>query len=498
MNARTESADVIPADYWRTLNYFNLYRLFLVGLVVFISLFFDVNALFGEANGRLFLLVGLLYAGVVWLSMYLLRLRRFTFSLQLLIQVCGDIVALTLLAHASGGIQSNVGLLLMVTLAVAGSVSRGKITLFYAALACIAALLEHSYSVLYRDAVISHYVQVGLLSLAYFAVAGVAHKLARYALESQRLAQRRARDLIGMAEANRLVMRDMQDGVLVVDEHGIVMQMNPCAARLLHNAGASNYRLADCFPRLYEQYGLWKSGAFSARDTLQLDGGLQARLRFVEVESGAAHGVVIFVEDMQHIRAEAQQIKLAALGRLTANLAHEVRNPLSAICYATELLQEEELDARQGRMLQLIHDNTQRINRIIQDVMQLNRRDRAQVENFDLVSRLQVFVEEFNQVERVEPDVLVLRAQQTDMVSFDPGHLRQVLWNLCRNGLRYGQQLPGSLVLLTEVEHGRVWLEVQDDGPGVAETQQAKLFEPFFTTAEVGNGAWPVCCPRIV
>ena len=488
MTPQIEPADLIPADYWRSLNYFNLYRLFLVGLVVFISLIFDVNALFGEANGRLFLLVGLFYAGVVWLSIYLLRLRSLAFSQQLMVQVVGDIVALMLLAHASGGIQSNVGLLLMVTLAVAGSISRGRITLFYAALASIAAMLEHSFAVLYNDAFISHYVQVGLLSLAYFAVAGLAHKLARFALESQRLAQRRARDLIGMAEANRLVMRDMQDGVLVVDEHGVIMQMNPCAARLLHNADASNYRLADCFPRLYEQYGLWKKGAFSVRDTLQLDGGVQARLRFVAVESGASQGAVIFLEDMQHIQAEAQQIKLAALGRLTANLAHEVRNPLSAISYATELLQEEPGDERQGRLLHLIYENTQRINRIIQDVMQLNRRDRAQMETFDLVARLQVFVEEFNQVERVAPGVLALRVQQTGRVTFDPGHLRQVLWNLCRNGLRYGRHLPGSLVLLAEVEHGRVLLEVQDDGPGVNAAHRANLFEPFFTTAEAGTG----------
>lgn len=488
MRTRAELAEPMSADFWRSLGYFNLYRLGLVGIIVFVALTFDVNTLFGEANGRLFLLVGLFYAGIVWLSIYSLRLRSLEFSWQLTVQVCGDIVALMLLAHAGGGIQSSVGLLLMVTLAVAGIVSRGKMTLFYAALASIAALLEHSYSVLYGSAQVAHYVQVGLLCLAYFAVAGLAHKLARYALESQRLAQRRARDLIGMAEANRLVMRDMQDGVLVVDEHGVIMQMNPCAARLLHSAEASSCRFATSFPRLYEQYRLWQTGEFSASATLQLDGGLQAKLRFVAVERGAAQGVVIFVEDMQHIKAEAQQIKLAALGRLTANLAHEVRNPLSVISYATELMQEEQGDARQDRLLHLIQENTHRINQIIQDVMQLNRRDRVQTEIFDLVSRLQVFVDEFNQVERIAPDVLVLQAQQTGMVAFDPGHLRQVLWNLCRNGLRYGRRLPGSLVLATELEHGRVILDVQDDGPGVIEINRAKLFEPFFTTAEAGTG----------
>ncbi|MDD2721264.1 MAG: histidine kinase dimerization/phospho-acceptor domain-containing protein [Gallionella sp.] len=491
MNARTDAVDPVSAEFWRSLSVFNLYRLVLVAFIVLIALTLDVHMLFGEARGRLFLMSGVLYALVIWVSIYLLRVGRLALSWQLGVQVCGDIVALILLAHASGGIQSNVGLLLMVTLAVAGSVSRGKITLFYAALASIAALLEHSYTVLYNEGQVAQYVQVGLSNLAYFAVAGLAHKLAQYVQESQRLAQRRARDLVGMSEANRLVMRDMQDGVLVVDEHGTIMQMNPCAARLLHTPATTSYRLAESFPLLNEQFIYWKAGDFNASDTLKLDGGLQARLRFVAVERGTAHGAVIFLEDMQHLQAEAQQIKLAALGRLTANLAHEVRNPLSAISYATELLQEEPGNAKQWRLLHLIQENTQRINRIIQDVMQLNRRDRLQAESFDLFARLQVFVEEFNQIERINPGVLMLQNEQADQVvraTFDPGHWRQVLWNLCRNALRYSLRKPGSLLLSMGVDHGRPFLDVLDDGPGVAEENRAKLFEPFFTTAEAGTG----------
>lgn len=488
LNAQPDIDDSIPADFWRSMNYFNLYRLALVCFIVFIALAFDAEWLFGQIKGQLFLVTGLLYAAVVILSFVPLRLRWLQFSWQLSGQVCSDIIALTVLAHASGGIQSSVGLLLMVSMAVAGIISRGRITLFFAALASIAALLEHSYSVLYDDAPVTQYIQVGLLCVSYFAVAGLAHKLAQYALDSQKLAQRRGRDLIGMAEANRLVMRDMQDGVLVVDEHDRIVQMNPSASRLLHSTEASDSHLADSFPLLHEQYLLWKNNAMNARTTLQLDGGLQARLRFIGVERDMSQGAVIFLEDMRHVQAEAQQIKLAALGRLTANLAHEVRNPLSAISYATELLQEEPGDARQARLLQLIRDNTQRINRIVQDVMQLNRRDRAQPETFDLAAFLPVFIDEFNQAERAEPGVLVLRAEQECMVTFDRGHFRQVLWNLCRNGLHFGQHLPGSLALLAGVERGRVMLEVQDDGPGISAEHQTKLFEPFFTTAEQGTG----------
>ncbi len=480
--------DSTRADFWRSLNYFNLYRLALVSFIVFVALAFDAGSMFGVANGRLFLMTGLLYAAVVLLSFIPLHLRWLKFSWQLAMQVCSDIVALTVLAHASGGVQSSVSLLLMVSMAVAGIISRGRITLFFAALASIAALLEHLFAVLYDNASVVQFVQVGLLCVSYFAVAGLAHKLAQYALENQKLAQRRGRDLIGMAEANRLVMQDMQDGVLVVDEYDRIVQMNPSASYMLHKPGPLGGQLAVSFPLLHEQYVLWKNNTVNARITLQLDGGLQARLRFVGLERESSQGAVIFLEDMRHVQAESQQIKLAALGRLTANLAHEVRNPLSAISYATELLQEEPGDARQVRLLHLIRENTQRINRIVEDVMQLNRRDRAQLEVFDLAAMLPVFMDEFNQAERVAPGVLVLQAEQGHLVTFDRGHFRQVLWNLCRNGLHYGRRMPGSLALITRLERGRVILELCDDGPGILAEHQSRLFEPFFTTAEQGTG----------
>ena len=481
-------ADYPPVDFWRSLRYFNLYRLTLVSFFVFLSGTFGAELPLVTDNWTLFFYASLVYAVVVALSFIPLQLRWPRFTWQLALQIGGDIAGLSVLSYASGGIQSNIGLLLLISLAAAGLISRGRITLFFAALASIAALLEHSFAVLYDDAAVAQYVQVALLCVSYFAVAWLAHTLAKYAVDSQLLAQRRGQDLASMSEANRLVIRDMQDGVLVVDEQGVIMQMNPSAARLLRHNALPGSSLAESFPLLFGQYALWKRTGESSRDTLQLDVGAQARLRFVAVERDAAHGAVIFLEDMQRVQAEAQQIKLAALGRLTANIAHEVRNPLSAISYATELLQEEQGGAKQQRLLQIVLDNTQRINQIVQDVMQLNRRDRAQAEVFDLDASLRTFVEEFTQTERLGTDMLVLLGSSVSRVAFDRGHLRQVLWNLCRNGLRYGRNLPGSLVLRVGIENGRVMLEVQDDGPGIPEEHRARLFEPFFTTAEEGTG----------
>lgn len=482
------SPERYPSDFWRSLRYYNFYRLALATLFVMLGGFVGEKLTLGAYNLLLFFSASVVYFVATLLSFVMLRMRKPRFAVQLALQVCGDIVFFPVLSYASGGVHSNVGLLLLVSLAAAGLISRGRITLFFAALASIATLLVQAFAVLHDDVPASLFVQIGLQCMAYFAVAWMAHSLAKYAVDSQQLAQRRGRELISMSEANRLVMRDMQDGILVVDAQGAIMQMNPSATRLLHHMPVQREFLSEAFPILFGQYALWKRSGTTRRDTMHLDAGTQARLRFVAVERDAAHGAVIFLEDMQRVQAEAQQFKLAALGRLTANIAHEVRNPLSAISYAAELLQEGEVDEQQQRLLKIVMDNTQRINQIVHDVMQLNRRDRVQAERFDLHELLKVFVDEFSRAERLEPGLLVLLATDEHPVEFDRGHLRQVLWNLCGNALRYGRGKPGSLMLSVAKEGGAEVLDVQDDGPGIAEPHIARLFEPFFTTAAQGTG----------
>ena len=481
-------ADSPTADFWRSLRYFNLYRLTLASVFVFLAGAFGTSLTLSARNWTTFFGTSMLYAAVAIFFFVPLRLHWPRFTWQLAGQIGSDILFLTVLSYASGGIHNSIGLLLLVSLAAAGLISRGKITLFFASLASIAALLEHTYEVLHNDADVALYIQVGLLCISYFAVAWLAHTLAKYAVDSQLLAQRRGRDLVSLSEANRLVMRDMQDGVLVVDGRGMIMQMNLRAERLLRKTISVESPLSETFPILYGQYAIWKQSGNASRDILHLDMGLHTRLRFVPIEIDAARGAVIFLEDMQRVREEAQQIKLAALGRLTANIAHEVRNPLSAISYATELLREEQDDTGRQRLLQIVLENTQRINKIVQDVMQLNRRDRAQPEVFDLNFMLHNFIEEFELAERIGKGVMVLEGTPGVEVSFDPGHLRQVLWDLCLNALRYCRKLPGSLKLATSMEDGLVVLDILDDGTGISAEHQGKLFEPFFTTASNGTG----------
>jgi len=481
-----------PETMWRSIYFFNLYRLTLSGLFVFlVSTFGDALSL-GSRAPSLFFRTSLIYLVLTLVSLLTIKLRRPRFNLQLAFQVGTDIVCITILSHASGGIQSGLGVLLLVSLTATGLISRGKITLFFAALASIAVLLQHSYAVLTQDAAAAQYMQAGLLSIAYFAVAWLAHTLAKYAIASENLAALRGADLANMAETNRLVIQDMPDGVLVVNESGMVRQYNPGVERLLGYtfSNSNNTTLEKCAPLLADRFAVWRQHQRRGHEVLRLPvTNHLVRVRFLPVQREGFWGAVIFLEDMQRVQAQAQQIKLAALGRLTANIAHEVRNPLSAISYATELLQEEKHDPAQTRLFQIIMDNAARLNNIVEDVLQLNRRDRVQREDYNLAEKLPLYIEEFRHTQGVSQEIFLIKVAPACVISFDRGHLDQVLWNLCHNALRYCNQQAGSVQLYAwRSGKGRTVLEILNDGPPVAPETVQQLFEPFFTMTAGGIG----------
>ena len=257
---RSSHSDLVPQALWRSLYLYNFYRLILGVLLVFLVSTFGNDLAFGSRDPSLFLRTSVIYSALALASLLTIWLRKPRFSAQLAFQVVTDIVCVAVWSHASGGIQSSIGVLLLVSLAAAGLIGRGKITLFFAAVASIAMLLQHTYAMLAQGALAAQFAQVGLLSTAYFAVAWLAHTLAKYAIASEQLATLRGVDLSNMAEANRLVIQDMPDGVLVVDEQGIVKQHNPSVGRLLGYdfPDEGNVTLQNCAPLLAEHFSLWR------------------------------------------------------------------------------------------------------------------------------------------------------------------------------------------------------------------------------------------------
>jgi len=491
VKARTES-DPVSRELWRSLYLLNIYRLLLGSLLFVLAWVFGQDLLLGSRNLHLFYQVNISYVLLTLLTLPLIRIQRPHFNIQLGLQIGTDIVCIVLLSYASGGASSNLAVLLLVSLAAAGLICRGRITLFFAALASIAVLLEHSYSVLTQEASVAQYMQAGLLSTAYFAVAFAAHKLSKYAVASEKLATLRGVDLSYLAEANRLVIQDMPDGVLLVDERGVVRQSNPGAARLLGYvfSGDQKESLHDCSPLLEALYGVWRQSRNNRDEVLNLPlTHCIVRVRFLPVQREGFGGAVVVLEDMQRAQAQAQQVKLAALGRLTANIAHEVRNPLSSISYAAELLQEGEQIEGQARLFNIILDNAFRLNSIVLDVLQLNRRDSVKKVTFDLADLLPYFIENLQHTEKFSSGIFEIDAPEKCLVSFDRGHFDQVLWNLCRNALRYCQRQPGSVKLkVRNTDDGRVELDICNDGAMIPVELVQRLFEPFFTTSVGGTG----------
>lgn len=479
-----------PSDtYWRSLKYFNLYRMVVACVFVF-AVFVQGSALsFGSQNPELFAWVSIIYLALAVLFYRVLLKTPHSFNLHLTLQVATDILALTLLMYASGGAKSGLAFMLLVVLAGAGLVGQGRLTLFYAALATLAVQIEQGYRVLKFGADPGDFFQAGVTSIGFFATAITAHMLARRVVANEQLARRRGIELDDQVSINQRVIRDMQDGVLVVDGAGHVRQHNPQAEALLGvrappapDLGSFSLALAEFYPR-------WRRQSLEAVETVHAPGsGRLLRARFLPAGEGG--NALIYLEDLDRVQAQAQQMKLAALGRLTANMAHEIRNPLSAISHASELLAEERRAEMQARLISIIGENTQRINRLIGEILELGRRDRAHPEQHHLLDFIETFLDEYAVQDNRVRQVVAMEVDENAVLCFDHAHLNRVLWNLVSNALRHCSGKAGSIRIAARAASApeRVMLHIIDDGSGIQASLRSQVFEPFFTTHASGTG----------
>jgi two-component system sensor histidine kinase PilS (NtrC family) len=486
-------SSTIPESYWSSLTYFNIYR----GVVAFVFfctlLFFRGQTAFGSDAPRLFFATCTAYFLSSLLFAWMINKRSPAFPLQLQLQVLSDIVCLSMLMYASGGMKSGVGLMLLISMMAAGLVSRGRIALFHAAAATICVLFVEFYRDIGGDSPTGDYVQSGLLSSGFFVTAWLAHTLAKYSQESAQLAARRGKDLLNLAQVNQLVIQDLSDGVLVIDGEGTVRSANTQAENYLGSVltrpGAKLRDVSLDLAMRMERWRVQPEEKFSPLHAATQNVSLETR--FVSIGATEPKPTVIFLRDMSRQQSAAQQIKLAALGRLTASIAHEIRNPLSSINHAAELLQEgEQVAPTDARLLQIIRDNSLRLDRMVQEVLNLNRREHADPVTISPKSYLFDFIEDFSQVEHIPKTAFSLEIDTDKSFSFDRTHLNQVLWNLTRNAWRHCQQRDHSIrFCFSNVPmENMLQLDIIDDGPGVDPALQDQLFEPFFTTESQGTG----------
>ncbi|CAN4265975.1 BaeS Signal transduction histidine kinase [Methylophilaceae bacterium] len=493
--------DTLTAARWRSLKLYNGYRL------VIAILFFVTQSAIGDKAYWQDNYVSLVLAYFIFscISGLLTWLEKPSINYNLPTQIIIEIVFILLLMHMQQDGVSNIGLLLIITIASASLISDGRYALFYASLATIGILLEQSYQLVSASKPMQNYTSAVILSLSCFATAWLAYSLAKRVQQSEWLAVQRGLDVKNMAQINALISHEMQDGVLVVDQSLQIKHHNIQAKRLLNldfeDNEPSNWQgksLQTLSPEISQMIRRWMYednvlNESSHANILKLSTlSRELRLRLLPVAENRHEGAVIFIEDWSQMQTQAHQVKLAALGRLTANIAHEIRNPLSAISHANQLLQEEEdNNPATTRMLQIIADNVQRLDQIIKDVLELNRRDRTNQELIQLENFMTDFYTQFCAVEKIPAHCFKLTLQNSNtMIAFDRRHLNQILWNLCKNGWRHSKNVENSLKLtvLTSTKRQDVQIEITDDGKGIPESVRSHLFEPFFTTEKSGTG----------
>ena len=486
--AGLEAASPTPPSFWRSLRFFNLYRVGIAAVFLLVSPPLRPGLALGIDHEGLFPLVSLIYLGLALTLLFLPPLRRLEFNLLLSLEVIADIALLTLLMHASGGSRSGFGYMLLVVLAAAGLVGQGRLTVFYAAVATIAVLIEQSVRLVMMSGVEVDFVRTGSICMGFFGTAATAHLLARRVVANEALAQRRGLELADQQRINQQVIRDMEDGVLVVAADGRIRQHNPRALALLAVAAPGARKLGDLSPPLAERFEHWRNRGIEASEAIRIpSSGRLVRARFLPAaESGDA---LIYLEDLERMQERTQQVKLAALGRLTANMAHEIRNPLSAISHAAELLAEGSQGDSGDRLTRIISDNAQRLNRLVAEVLELGRRDQATPERIKLAKFIEAFIDDLSLHDARARAAIAAAVDPACTIEFDRGHLHRILANLVGNALRYCSPAPGAVRLQVRPGPGdRIEIHVSDDGPGIAAASRGQVFEPFYTTDHKGTG----------
>lgn len=482
---------------WKPLRVFNLYRIGIALLFLALPLFPAMDFL-GRYNGSLYIWVSLGYILVALSSIYISYHRRPGFAVQVYALAGIDILAITLIMYTSGGIRSGMGMLMIVAVAGTSLLVPGRTALFFAALGSLALLMEEGYAGLEGLFETTGYGRAGMLGVALFSTALLAVSLAKRAKESAELAERRGLDLANMTELNEHIVNRMSRGIIVVDDEAHIRLMNRPAWELLGAPQAKDLgSLQEVSQPLYRLYERWADSQAEARAFPQPDlnsiQGLQVRITRVGARK-EDRGAIIYLEDAAELNRRIQETKLASLGRLTASIAHEIRNPLGAISHAAQLLNESpELDKPDRRLVGIVTDQSKRMNEIIQNILQLSRKEQPKQELIPLADWLAHFIEEFSRVQSVPRDWAALSVTPDDLeVLIDPNHLHQVLWNLCANAIKYGTQADTApaidLNAADSADIGSPHLDVVDHGPGIEPDAQANLFEPFYTTSTTGTG----------
>jgi len=487
---------IIGSDPWSPLQLYSVYRLILAGIFLAFGLSNSGSLQLGTFDAWLFTNSTNSYLGITVLGIFLTHFRSPGFSKQLYFHAITDIAYLLAVVYSSGGLSSGLGILLLLPVILPSVLHPGQGSLLIAAITVIALLSIEAYLQTQNKNNSFEMFHTGVLSLFIMVISWLAGSWFENASKTAELAQRRGIDLANLSQLNQSILDQLQTGIIVLDQNGRLRHLNPTAWDMIGQPEDWRTKTLKAFaPELNAHLNYWldnvspKVASYDIKHWKTTE--FTMRLSQLGVKNQGV--VLIYLEDTRQQREKQQDVKMASLGQLTANIAHEIRNPLGAISHAAQLLSESELlDKADERMIQIIQSNSKRLNGTIESVLNLSRKNNPKRENIRLKLWLNDFINDFVVQSSLDKKQISLFMDVADAsIQFDPTHLHQVMWNLCRNAEKYAKGDVNKLHIDIQGNHPShtrdIMLNIIDNGKGIPEKNIDRLFEPFFTTSTKGD-----------
>jgi two-component system, NtrC family, sensor histidine kinase PilS len=485
-----------PSDLaWRVIGLLNLYRVLVPLVLVSMQLLAGPQWAPVATRPSMFMSACVAYFTAGVLLVIARRLEWASLRIVAFVNAGVDSAAIALILYAGGGISSGLGILLVLPVAALAVLADHRDAFLIAAVAALGVLVQQVFVTLADSTPTTDYTAAGVLGVVLFGIALSLWPVANRLRESEALVRKQELDLANLAHLSQYIVQHLRESILVIDPQDRIRLINESAAQMLGDDKAyPDVLIGEAAPQLLYLLETWRqssssTAAFPNTDPtfVSADGGRVIRAHFAPLGAASPTPVIVFLEDTSLLAERVQQSKLAALGRLSASIAHEIRNPVGAMSHAGQLLAESpNVSAEDRRLTEIIRNNADRVSGIINNVLRLSKREETHAERLLLQSWCEEFHEEFCETmqwprERVRVSGLAAGIE----VRVDPSQLRQIVWNLCENALKHGvQQSPDQIV---EIRYGRMnpaarpFLEIADRGPGVAAEHAERIFEPFFS-----------------
>ncbi|MBL7481148.1 ATP-binding protein [Legionella bononiensis] len=479
-----------PEDrQWRILLVYDIYRL--LSVILFLGMYFF--SFIYRPHSPLFYSILVAYFIFALIFLVIWQHRILSFDNQVFLSGTLDVIAISSMLSIIGNMDSGYGILLNVTIAALSILVPGRLAIFFAALASCLLLCGNVLKFMIDNQKdLSTFYYSGIYGAGFFATAITAWYLSNWVRQSEHLARHRSYELASMQRINEYIVERLHSGIIYVDEAKHIKLMNS-AARQFFNVNKKNNpinlnQLSEQIASKFDNFLMKNKTNEGVAQTLIEEPYL--RVHFFSTDVANNSEVLIILEDMSYIGQQAQQLKLAALGRFSASIAHELRNPLGAIAHAAQLFGDDYgLNKEDARLKQLIINNCERMNGVIKNVLQLTRRQQSHPEVNDLASLLEQFKQNFCHSNECNLTIKLPKNKHVSCV-FDKSQLEQILVILCDNVMQHGRDEEGNvnIVITVKSSPNKTIISVCDTGPGIPVENWDNVFEPFFTTLITGTG----------